>query len=83
MSTTETASGFSPSTALATRLVTASTFWAEICAPGRSFTITLALAGCCWSRNTDSLGRVRWTRACSTSARLMTERSSSPSSARL
>lgn len=47
MSTSETASGESPSTALATRLVTACTFWVEIWAPGLSFTMMLALAGCC------------------------------------
>ncbi len=50
--------------------------------PGRSFTSTLALAGCCASRKTESLGNVRCTRACSTSASDITERSSSPSSAR-
>ena len=68
MSSTETASGASPSTALATRWLMATTFCGASCAPGSKLTSTLALAGCRDSRNTESLGKVTWTRACSTSA---------------
>ncbi len=82
MSTTETASGSSPSTALAASWQMAATFCGDNCAPARSFTSTLALAGWRESRNSESLGKVMCTRACSTSASDITDRSNSPSSAR-
>ena len=64
MSSRETASGERPSTALATRWLMAATFCGARRAPGLILTSTLALAGCWASRNTESLGKVRWTRAC-------------------
>ncbi len=56
MSTTETASGAKPSTALAVSWQMAATFCADSCAPGRSFTSTLALAGCARFQKDGVLG---------------------------
>ena len=83
VSSTETASGSSPSTALDSQLadrrhVLARTIGCRGAAsPGRWPWRASAM-----SRKSESLGKVMWTRACSTSASDITERSSSPSSAR-
>ncbi len=58
MSSTETAEGSSPSTALAVGCWMAATFCADSRAPGRSFTRTLALAGWRFSANSESLAKV-------------------------